>query len=870
MIAAYLVALASVTLGQTASVTPAGTLTGVNHPTRLAATAGGGVYVTDQVASQVVEFNAAGAEVARFTISQGPVGIATGPGGQIYVSRMDGTVGIYDAAFTVTGTFNPAPMTFGQPNGLAVHPTTGEVYVADTGSNMIMVFDAAGVLQRAWGVEGSLLGQVMSPAALALDPAMGRVLVADTDNFRIQGYNTSGMLFRVFGYKTLYVGSSQLAWLARSNSIAVDACSNIYVADALMGTVRVFNSSGIEINYTTPLISIPATQAQASTFTDMIIAGGKLYLSNNGAAQVRVYNLVCTAPRGESLGEDETTEDVALARKGRSTRTAVGPDNPIEIVQAMRQGWYDASLDLDQDRRISERDLDIAVVSFGAATSEDFLAMEDSPLAADFTYGVVPPHMIDIPNQCGRCHSMNGQPGGLTSDWGQANLCASCHVGGGVAMDGPLSFADKTMHHPTGIAVTSGGVMGPAAGSDLLDHLDGNKVRCGTCHEPHAAYQGICQIPANGMPTPQPHIGRCMDGPRNGELCQVNSQCNLEYLRAGGDSNALCGECHKEYHEWQHAGHSDELADPFSHYNWNLTNRAACRVCHSGDGFIDFSQGKAAANQRGNFRVIDCTTCHATHGESQAESLLRVYDDVTLPADPVNFPTGLQLTGKEGSAACMVCHNGRAAPPVQNTNPTSLSTPHYALGGVMLEGVNAFEFGNTSISNSAHTTLAQCVDCHMAPGPASGPGAGKVGGHTYHLAVTDPTDPDFGFENVVNACQPCHPGLTTLNRPSADYDGDGTPEGVMVETAGLLDRVKTALQAKGAVQLPSHPYWSLTSVPTADLILVKNSIWNWEYVDNSGDFGVKNTAYAVGILQLTYEKLTGAPLPPPAVLRYVP
>ncbi|MCO6439218.1 MAG: SMP-30/gluconolactonase/LRE family protein [Phycisphaerae bacterium] len=867
MIAAYLVAMASVTFGQ--SVTPAATLTGVDHPTRLAATAGGGVYVTDQLAAEVVEFNAAGTEVARFPIPEGPIGIATGPGGQIYVSLMDGTVGIYDATFASTGALDPSPMTFVQPNGVAVHPVSGEVYVADMGADAIMVFDAAGVLQRAWGMEGSGLGQHMSSVSLAIDASLGRVLVADTDNFRVQEYDTAGTLLGKFGYKTLYVGSTQVAWLARTSGIAVDTCSNIYLADALMGTVRVFNSSGVEIDYTTPLISVPATSSQASFLTDMIIAGGKLYLANNGTAEVDVYDLTCSMPRGDSIGDPATNDEVALARKGRSTRTAVGPDNPFDIVQAMRNGQYDASLDLNQDRRVNTRDLDIAVASFGAATSDDFLAM-NSPLAADFTWGVVPPHMIDIPNQCGRCHSMNGQPGGITSDWGQANLCGSCHVGAGVALEGALTFADKTMHHPTGVAADSGGVMGPAMGSDLLDHLDGGDVRCGTCHEPHAAYQGTCQVPANGMPTPQPHIGRCMDGPKNGQLCEVDGQCNLEYLRANGNSNALCGECHEEYHEWQHAGHSDELADPFSHYQWSLSNRSACRVCHSGDGFIDASKGMAPADQRGTFRVIDCLTCHATHGEAQADSLLRVYDDVTLPADPVNFPGGLMLTNKEGSATCMTCHNGRTAPPTQNSNPTPVSTPHYALGGVMLEGINAVEFGNTSLTNSPHTTLASCVDCHMAPGPASGPGAGKVGGHTWHLAVHDPADPDFGFENAVSACGGCHPGLTTLNRPSPDYDGDGVAEGVMVETQGLLDLVFAEITARGAIKLPSYPYWDLNPVPSGERILVKNCIWNWQYVTNSGDLGVKNTSYAVGVLQLTYEQLTGAPLAPPAVLRYVP
>ncbi|MEK7730487.1 MAG: hypothetical protein AAB363_01385, partial [Planctomycetota bacterium] len=201
---------------------------------------------------------------------------------------------------------------------------------------------------------------------------------------------------------------------------------------------------------------------------------------------------------------------------------------------------------------------------------------------------------------------------------------------------------------------------------------------------------------------------------------------------------------------------------------------------------------------------------------------------------------------------------------------TSLSTPHYLLGGVMLEGINGYAFDNTSLTNSAHTERVSCVDCHMAPSPAPGnPGAGKVGGHTFNMDVMDPDDPDYGFENVENACQRCHTGLTTVNRTArGDYDGDGVVEGVQDEVSGLLASVLAQLQAKGAVQLPGYPYWNLNAVIVADRILVKNAIWNWEYVDNSGDLGIKNTSYAVGLLQLTYEKLTGNVLN--AYLRYVP
>jgi hypothetical protein len=244
-----------------------------------------------------------------------------------------------------------------------------------------------------------------------------------------------------------------------------------------------------------------------------------------------------------------------------------------------------------------------------------------------------------------------------------------------------------------------------------------------------------------------------------------------------------------------------------------------------------------------------------------------------------------------------------------------------------------------TLTNSNHSTNASvdCTTCHMAAVPTSGPEAGKVGGHTFKLKVHDTDDPAYGFENVANACSAttCHPGLTTLNRPAdanpsgGDYDGDGTIEGVQDETGGLLALLKDALYTAGASRLllnantglptteadpdaePTNPYWTTrrcsggsrdglacngtgagtapfncpgvggacnATVPAGDrTATVEDAIWNWEFVENSGDRGVKNTGYAIGLLQIAYKGVTGVAVPqlpsPPAPLvayRYTP
>jgi len=829
MVASILVAVASMVLGQTANITHTGSRTeGLQYPGRLAADGSGGVYVTEQTTKQVLHYDNAGALAGTYPIAQGPVGIAVHPAGNIFVSRLDGQVGVYDAAFApqAPSTLPQPPIPFPPmvaPNGLAMHPATGELFVADSGGHQVLVYDGAtGDWLRSFGMQGSEAGELQSPQALAVDPVLNQVIVADVDNFNAEIFDaTTGIAQDRFGYRIAYLPMSTVAWFARSEGLAVDACGNIYVADALMGTVRVFDSAGDELDINNPPITFGTGAGEVRLPVDVMIDGAKLYVSSSGNAAVEVYDLTCTTPPApRPSGRSSDTPDLLSSRKLNAAQPRQ-VDNPFDIVEAMRTGEYAAGLDVNRDRKIDLADLAAAVETFGAGTVEDFTGRDA------YTASQQPPHMIDIDNTCNRCHAMNGLPEGMLSAAGQENLCLSCHSGSSLAMETPIAGSGHGDSHVWGVPADQGDVLGPEPGSLLSWNLDDGDIRCGTCHNPHESTYG------------EP------------------------YLRATVDNANLCGECHKEAEEWRHAGHADETAEAFVHYDWSQSSRSACRQCHTGNGFIDHAAGLPPAQQNGAFRVVDCVVCHAPHGRPQDELLLRIYDDVTLPTEGPDET----LTGKGAMAICMSCHNGRRAP-----DDGSL-TPHYMLGAVMLEGLNGNDFGYTLV-NSQHTNVgATCMDCHMSAGPAEGqPGHGKLGGHTFNMKVHDAGDPDFGAENLsgCNAAA-CHGGtgpLTTLNRMAyGDYDGNGTVEGVQDEVQGLMNLGEAALEAKGAVHLTGYPYWDLSGVDPADDPLVRDAVWNWEYVKNSGDLGIKNTAYAVGLLQVTYLALTGADVPD-AELRY--
>ena len=204
----------------------------------------------------------------------------------------------------------------------------------------------------------------------------------------------------------------------------------------------------------------------------------------------------------------------------------------------------------------------------------------------------------------------------------------------------------------------------------------------------------------------------------------------------------------------------------------------SCAPCHESEGFkyacanhtpatftLNSTTGVWANNYVGtagaSYGVITCNTCHSnihnTYTTSDLPSL------TTVDAVPLTMWGGaktVNLTQGGGSSnLCVKCHQPR--PLTCNTQTTarllnydSLRTSplvvfydstagavnkyvkpsyrmhtHYGAVGAVYAGVGGIEFsGNTgdlAYENSAHTTVATCQDCHMAPI------TGVAGGHSF-------------------------------------------------------------------------------------------------------------------------------------------
>ena len=321
-----------------------------------------------------------------------------------------------------------------------------------------------------------------------------------------------------------------------------------------------------------------------------------------------------------------------------------------------------------------------------------------------------------------------------------------------------------------------------------------------------------------------------------------------------------CGMCHGQEEEWKLTGHADENAEP-----WTMPvgpSRTACVRCHSGVGFIDTIGGVSPA--RTTKQNPTCAVCHDPHSDAH-EAQLRLGDEVTLPGN-------VRVTGVGPNAVCMYCHNARRAP----ADALAGSYPHYSTASEMVLGVNGITYSNGPIPNSPHTLMKTgCVDCHMAPTPGverdnvHQPGEGVVGAHT--LAITartsDPASPDYGFENVQHACNTagCHDKspIVAVNRTAyGDYDGDGAIEGVQDEVRDLMALVKTAIANSGVTALANNPYWANVTTNAQ-----RRAIYNYSLAKGDGSYGIHNTGFVVGLLQLSYKDLKGHDVPG-ATLRY--
>lgn len=128
---------------------------------------------------------------------------------------------------------------FSRPTGVAYLPSTGHIWVAETGAHRLVEMDREGQLIKTVGRRGTAPGEFNFPTSLWID-SQGHILVVDAMNFRIQILDEDGNVRSVFGQP-----GDASGFMARPKGIAADSYGHIYVVDALFNTVQVFDQKGV-------------------------------------------------------------------------------------------------------------------------------------------------------------------------------------------------------------------------------------------------------------------------------------------------------------------------------------------------------------------------------------------------------------------------------------------------------------------------------------------------------------------------------------------------------------------------------------------------------------------------------------------------
>lgn len=203
----------------------------------------GRLYVSDAGRSAIWVFDERAGELQLWSGAAGgtgfrsPSGLAAAPGGGVFVADADAAVVLrLDAQGGVVGEIGRGLLK--RPTGLARDAVRGHLYVADTTTHDIKVFDDLGRLLHVIGRRGSGDGEFNFPTHLAF--AQGELYVTDTLNHRIQVFAGDGQrLARRFGERGLYLGN-----LVRPKGVAVDSEGNVYVVESYYDSLLVFSARG--------------------------------------------------------------------------------------------------------------------------------------------------------------------------------------------------------------------------------------------------------------------------------------------------------------------------------------------------------------------------------------------------------------------------------------------------------------------------------------------------------------------------------------------------------------------------------------------------------------------------------------------------
>jgi hypothetical protein len=209
-----------------------------------------------------------------------------------------------DGAPTPTYTYDSTfSALFGQPNGMAVDPTTHDLLVADATAGFVFRFSSSGTLLSSFNGGGTLT----APVAVAVGPS-GAFYVVDSASNTVQRYSAGGT-----AQGALALTGSQPSAITANQTTGEVAVFTVLNGQ---GQVEVFTAGGTP-EFVAPVPTIPAAHGLAWDATS-----DRLYVSIGGGLAnflVRAIQPGVDAPVVDSSGRDTAHVHAVVAPGGEPT-----------------------------------------------------------------------------------------------------------------------------------------------------------------------------------------------------------------------------------------------------------------------------------------------------------------------------------------------------------------------------------------------------------------------------------------------------------------------------------------------------------------------------------------------------------------------
>lgn len=209
----------------------------------------GRVYVTDSVQNRVIVFDIPGGRYFEFGIDEPgaigkPLGIDATATGEIFVvDTSSKRIQVYDGEGKFLRSITKSGL-FHRPSDVAVDADRDRLYVLDTGGvdsdqHGVHIFAlGSGEHLHSFGSRGEKDDELNLPLQIAVGPD-GNLHIVDSGNFRVVTYNAEGQFQSKFGKLGRYPGQ-----FARPKGIAVDSKGRIHVVDTAFGNFQIFSPTG--------------------------------------------------------------------------------------------------------------------------------------------------------------------------------------------------------------------------------------------------------------------------------------------------------------------------------------------------------------------------------------------------------------------------------------------------------------------------------------------------------------------------------------------------------------------------------------------------------------------------------------------------